>query len=366
MATYIPAFRAQMGDLVYYSAVVTLGEANRLVDYVEDADDWTSETPPELKLQRKLNVPRVERELVPYLVGSSDHFYSALTVEVRPAPMLDGDGVEPLQFEVRERFPGGLEFGSLTLDGTESLYALDGQHRLKSIELAIRQRPQLAREHIALMLIPFQSVPRSQTLFSDLNRFAKPTSKSISLLFTHREGLARVAKGLAAAVPILRDRVNMETTSLSSNSRHFITLSTLYETTKSLAGCSDAEAADHEDEIVERLAGIWTELSDAIPAWRDVRNSVEHPAYLRQRSLCMHGVGQQAVAIAAATAIRQQPDDWRPLVRRLGDVDWALTNPAWQGAGMHGTRVNNTSTSVRQLSALLTERIGASHAALRP
>src|SRR5215217_3532632 len=198
MATFIPAFHARMGDLDYFVSVVTLGEATRLVQYVEQVDGWTSETPPELKLQRKLNLQRVERELVPYLVGGDDHFYSALTVEIRPSP--SDDGVGEIAFEPQNSFAGGLGFGTLTLDGTETLYALDGQHRLKSIELAIRQRPQLAREHITLILIPFRDVARSQSLFSDLNRFAKPTSKSISILFTHREGLARVTKELAQAV----------------------------------------------------------------------------------------------------------------------------------------------------------------------
>src|SRR3712207_2521497 len=136
MATYIPAIRAAMGDVEYYVSVVTLGEASRLIEYVEEVDDWTSETPPELKLQRKLNVQRVEREMVPYLVHNDDHFYSALTVEIRPAPYAGAEG--GVNFSAKDTFPGWPEFGVLTLDGTETLYALDGQHRLKSIERAIR------------------------------------------------------------------------------------------------------------------------------------------------------------------------------------------------------------------------------------
>src|SRR6266545_2698614 len=72
MATVLPAIRARMGDVDYLVTVVTLGEAARMIEYVEQVDGWTPETPPELKLQRKLNVPRVEREMVPYLVASED------------------------------------------------------------------------------------------------------------------------------------------------------------------------------------------------------------------------------------------------------------------------------------------------------
>lgn len=366
MATFIPAFHARMGDLEYFVSVVTLGEVSRLIDFVEEVDEWTSETPPGLKLQRKLNTQRVERELVPYLLSSEDHFYSALTVEIRPALRIDAQGVESIAFESTQQFAGGLEFGMLTLDGSETLYALDGQHRLKSIELAIRQQPQLAREHISLILIPFKSVPRSQTLFSDLNRYAKPTSKSISLLFTHRDGFARIAKRLAETVPLLHDRVNMESTSLSSNSRHFITLSTLYEMTKTLAMCSEAEAEHREFELVDELGKVWSVLSKSIQAWSLVAASEEHPAYLRQRQLCMHGVAQQAIAIAAMQVIRACPNDWEQRLMQFCDVDWRLTNPEWQGTAVHGGRVNNTATSVRLLGALLQNKIGLHEAPSEP
>src|ERR1700694_3800543 len=103
MATYIPALRSLMGDLEYYVSTVTFGEAARMVEYVENVDSWTSETPPELKLQRRLNQQRVERELVPYLTSNPDHFYSALTVEVRPAPYAGGEGT--VAFEAKDSFP---------------------------------------------------------------------------------------------------------------------------------------------------------------------------------------------------------------------------------------------------------------------
>jgi DNA sulfur modification protein DndB len=348
-----------MGDLEYFASVVTLGEVARLIDFVEEVDEWTSETPPALKLQRKMNTQRVERELVPYLLSGEDHFYSSITVEIRPAPRIDAEGVEQVVFNVTQTFPGGLEFGMLTLDGTETLYALDGQHRLKSIELAIRQQPRLARDLVSLIMIPFQSVVRSQTLFSDLNRYAKPTSKSISLLFTHREGFARLAKSIADTVPILRDRVNMESTSLSSNSRHFITLSTLYEMTKTLADCDETEVQQREAELVERLTEVWRLLTESIDAWSLVASSEEHPAYLRQRELCMHGVAQQSIALAVKKIMQKHPLDWQDQLGVLGAIDWRLTNPDWQGIAMHGGRVNNTATSVKMLARSIQQKVGS-------
>jgi DNA sulfur modification protein DndB len=363
MATYVPAIRARLGDLEYFVSVVTFGEAARLVEYVEQTDAWTSETPAELKLQRKLNLPRVEREMVPYLLADQDHFYSALTVEIRPAPYAGGLGA--VTFEPKQTFPGGLEFGVLTLDGTECLYALDGQHRLKSIELAIRQKPELAREHITLILVPFKSIARSQTLFSDLNRYAKGPSRSIAILFTHRESLARIAKALAHGVPLLRDRVNMESTSLSSNSRQFITLSTLYEMTRTLVGRDLPNDDPNEKQYVSDLSDIWSALSNTIGEWQTVVEGREHPAYLRQRYLNMHGVAQQAIAVAVATARRAEGNNWRDILTRFSEVDWRLINPEWEGVALHGGRVNNTTTSVRLLADALQRKLGVGAEAVK-
>lgn len=357
MATYIPAIRTRMGGLEYFVSAVTLGEVSRLINYVEDVDGWTSETPPQLKLQRKLNVQRVEREMVPYLVDTADHFYSALTVEIRP-PLNDGE-MEPIQFEMRDSFPGGVEFGMLTLDGTETLYALDGQHRLKSITLAIRQRPDLAREHISLILVPFQNIERSQTLFSDLNRYARSPSKSISLLFTHRDPLAQAAKTLADTVPLLRKRVNMESTSLSRNARQFITLSTLYEMTKAMLPDYNGDSDTDGDELASLLVPVWATLVASIPEWQMVENEEEHPAYLRQRYLNMHGVAQQAIAVYSGRVIERvpEPKDRQTILGRLGEIDWRIENSRWQGVAVHGGRVNNTATSIRMLADALEKEL---------
>ena len=97
MASTFPAIRAGMGENEFYCSVLTFGEAARLIQFVEDVDDWSADTDPEAKIQRRLNVARVEREMVPYLLTVPDHFYSALTVEIRPAITEGFDGHLPFE-----------------------------------------------------------------------------------------------------------------------------------------------------------------------------------------------------------------------------------------------------------------------------
>jgi len=344
-----------MGENEFFCSVMTYGEAARLIQFVEDVDDWSGDTDPETKIQRRLNVARVEREMVPYLVGVSDHFYSALTVEVRPA-ITDGfDGHLPFE-PMGPTIPGGMMWGQMTLDGTETLYALDGQHRLKSIQLALRVRPELAREQIPVILIPHRSPRRSQLLFSDLNRFAKSPSKSISLLFSHRDPIVSLAKLLMERVPFLSGRVEVETTSLSKHTPNVMTLSSLYEMTRSFTEGRAISDPLPRHEINRQLA-IWESLVEHVAPWGKVASLEEHPAFLRKEYLAMHGVCHQAIAMAVAPLLADGADA-DGVLAPLQQIDWRIANSEWQGVAVQGRHISNTSTTIRNLAGMIHFMIG--------
>lgn len=355
MATTLPALRGRMGDSEFFATMLTFGEVARMVEFVEDVDDWDSETAPEEKTQRRLNVQRVDREMVPYLVETDDHFYSAITVEVRPSLGEEGE-VIPFR-PAGDLLPGGIQYGEVVLDGTQTLCALDGQHRLKSIQRAIRLKQSLAREQLAVILVPFRSSRHSQLLFSDLNRYAKGPSRSINLLFSHRDPLVTLTRRIIANEPFLNGRVEVESTSLSKNTPCVATLSTLYEMTRTFNGQMELDTPETLDIAYERQGAIWTALVRAVGPWTAVADRVEHPAYLRQANLCMHGVGQQAIALAAS-AVLAGADGNLEALGTFGIIDWSVGNRDWQGIAVQGRRVNNTAATVRNLGALLAYRLG--------
>ena len=249
-----------------------------------------------------------------------------------------------------------MTWGQIVLDGTETLYALDGQHRLKSIQLAIRQRPELAREQIPVIFVPHRSQRRSQLLFSDLNRFAKSPSKSISLLFSHRDPVVTLAKTLMERVDFLTGRVEVETTSLSKHTPNVMTLSSLYEMTRSLTEGREVGDPLSQAEVDRQLA-IWGGLTKHVDPWRQVVAREEHPAFLRKEFIAMHGVCHQAIAGAVAPLLTDGADI-DAVLEPLATVDWRISNPEWQGVAVQGRHINNTSTTVRYLSGLLSLKLG--------
>lgn len=357
MASSFPALKGTMGDFDYYVTVMKLGELVKQVGYAEQIQKWDEGIPSEYKKQRKLNMQRVINEMVPYLSLNPDHFYAALTVEVeRP-----GDPKSTIIFEPME---GSDEIGVVKFDGSEQIMALDGQHRLKSIELALKQQPDLARESIAVILVPGnKGFRRSQQLFSDLNRYAKQPSKTLNLLFEHREFFASVAKEVAENAATFKDRVNLETNSLGRKTRHHITLAVLYECVVSfLEGkYSDTESdAKKVQDAVKHVTHIYDDvIAPALPEFKDMLSGSLTPYDLRCKYIYSHSVGEQAIAKAVRSCQEHFDARWEEVVKQaFPKIDWRLINPEWEGSAVQGGSIYTRRQNVDHAATFLKFKLG--------
>jgi DNA sulfur modification protein DndB len=352
MASTFPALRGKMGEMEYVLVMMRLGELVKHVGYAEDIQEWDSGIPSEFKKQRKLNMSRIVHEMVPYLTVNPDHFYAAITAELeRP-----GDPQNRLLFASTEGGDGTM--GILTLDGSERVMALDGQHRLKSIELAMRTHPDLSRESIAVILVPGKGYRKSQQLFTDLNRYAKQPSKTLNLLFEHREFFAVVAKEVGGNARTFRDRVNLETNSLGQKSRQHITLAVLYECVLALL---DGHYVDSENSVtkVREAAEIVRHIYDdvvtpVLPDFEDMLAGKVLPFDLRTKYIFNHSVGQQAIARTIRVVRDQFGDKWEDVVRpAFAAIDWRITSPQWEGAAVQGGAIGSRRQNIEQTATVL-------------
>jgi DNA sulfur modification protein DndB len=351
MASQFPALRGKMGELDYALVMMKLGELVKHISYAEEIQEWDGGIPAEFKKQRKLNMSRIINEMVPYLTATPDHFYGAITAELeRP-----GDPQNKLLFEP----VGGHEtMGILTLDGSEQVMALDGQHRLKSIELSMKTHPDLARESIAVILVPGKGYKKSQQLFTDLNRYAKQPSKTLNLLFEHREFFAVVAKEVASGARTFRDRVNLETNSLGQKAKHHITLGVLYECVLALLDghYNDGEKAEGKiREATNLITHIYDDVvAPTLPEFETMLTGNALPYDLRCKYIFGHSVGQQAIARTIRTARDAAGDQWESVVRKgFAAIDWRLTNPLWEGAAVQGGAIGSRRQNIEQTSTVL-------------
>jgi DNA sulfur modification protein DndB len=174
---FVPALQGSFGSWTYYSALVRIDDVVERVGYATplQANSRLAE-----QIQRRLDDRNRAKEIAEYLLYNQERFFNALVVGVlggQPKwyPFSLSSHVNEHELgEVTERDQDLV--GYLQFTGTQTLFALDGQHRLAGIKLALTSDPALAGEKLGLLFVPHLSNPsgivRTRNLFISLNKKA--------------------------------------------------------------------------------------------------------------------------------------------------------------------------------------------------
>lgn len=237
----LPCLRGKMGDLYYYSVVMSFKDVAQRIKLPREIDEkYESE---ELKLgewiQRKIEPTRIG-EIVDYLAEQQQRFFNSIIVGVFDgSPSWQDISVknpalaEPLTDETISYL--NRTFGILTLSGEESLFAIDGQHRAMGIRAAVRQNTNLGADEVSVVFIAHNTDPdgvvRTRRLFSTLNRYAKPVGKSDIIALSEDDNCAIITRSLIDDFPLLAGKIIVNKTAAISpdDTTHFTNVLTLYD-----------------------------------------------------------------------------------------------------------------------------------------
>jgi DNA sulfur modification protein DndB len=320
-----PVIRGLQARREYFVAMWTLRMLRQISIFDED------ELPPELRAQRTLNKARVP-EISDYMLENPDDYvFSALTVSIDSEVTF-----EPL--------PGQDKLGLLRVPMDARFIINDGQHRRAAIIEALKHRPELDHETIAVVFFLDIGLERCQQMFADLNRYAIRPSRSLGLLYDHRNDKARLAKLVIMKSDFFRDIVDMEKSSLAKRSRKLFTLSAFYN---ACADLIDGMATGNLSEDADFVRGYWEALSDHFPSWGQVREGRIPASEVREGYIHSHGIALQALGLAGNTLLKQHPKDWRKRLDALKKIDWSRSNAeVWEGRAMIGGKVSKVSTNI--------------------
>ena len=172
-----------MGNWEYYVVKMAMKDIMKEVGFASEV--YENKTLDDA-IQRTLNEGRVKREIVRYLALRDDRFFSSIVV----AALGGNPTFTPVEITADPKFTlfkvGKLDeaFGILTFDGGQQYFALDGQHRLKSIKALIEGKedglPEVPQgfldEEISVIMLVRQEedeeefLRRYRRVFSSLNR----------------------------------------------------------------------------------------------------------------------------------------------------------------------------------------------------
>lgn len=331
------AMRGRMGRRDYYVAMVKLSLIPKLFKF----RDW-AELPPEQRAQRVIQKTRIP-EITQYILENEDgYLFSSLTASYNCEPTF-----HPLN--------GQEEIGVLEIPFEADLVINDGQHRRAAIEEALKENAHLGNETISVVLFPWEDLDRMQQMFSDLNRTARTTSKSLNILYNHRDLMSQVALAVIERVEEFKGMVDKDRISLPLRSPKLFTLGSIYDATNALlAAVAEPDFDQKRDMAIEFFEAV----ADVLPEWRKVKVGDLKPYELRQEYIHTHAVMLWAIGAMGHTLISVHPDTWKEKLQTLRSIDWRRTNSEWQGIAMVGTDVVNRRQSRMDAASLLKLKLG--------
>jgi DNA sulfur modification protein DndB len=329
--------RGVIGKREYFVAMMKLSLVPKLFRF----KDW-AELPPEQRAQRVLQKSRIP-EITDYILKNEDgYLFSSLTASYTREPTF-----API--------PGHTQLGVLELPFEADLIINDGQHRRAAIEEALKENPAIGQESISVVLFPWEDMDRVQQMFSDLNRTARTTAKSLNILYNHRDLMSQVALIVAERLPVFNRFVDKDRISLPLRSPKLFTLGAIYDGT--LALLEAVLQNDYEHKLAQALE-FWEAVARNMPLWEQVEAGDLKPAELRQEHICTHAVVLWALGSMGRTLISEHPEDWTKRIASLKAIDWRRTNREWQGVAMSGSDVVNRRQSRMDTASFLKRKLG--------
>jgi DNA sulfur modification protein DndB len=320
-----PVIRGIQSRREYFVAMWSLRMMRQISIFNED------ELPPELRAQRILNKGRIP-EIAGYILDNPDDYvFSALTVSIDSQVDFEPLGAQD-------------KLGILKVPMDAKFIINDGQHRRAAIIAALEQRPELAHETIAVVFFLDIGLERCQQMFADLNRHAIRPSRSIGLLYDHRNDKAKLAKLVILKSRFFKEIVDMEKSSLAPRSRKLFTLSAFYNASADLV---EGLATGNLDEDAKLARDFWEEVATHFPAWTQVKDGRMPASEVREGFIHSHGIALQAIGKAGNALLKQHPKDWKKTLAALEKIDWSRSNAKlWEGRALIGGKVSKVTTNV--------------------
>ncbi len=385
MSDVYPALRGKMGHTEYFVLTVKARALVGLVTFQTTEGGWEWLTLEE-RDQRDINLPRVRNQIAPYLRNDPNHFMGAVVLQADKlandcfGPLVGPGGVSTDAI-ARPYKASAMQFGFLHLGGGEIFKPLDGQHRLKALEFAIKgqddrgeQLPpahiassvsassskdaqslkgsssreydgrtaQIADEDVAVIIVK-ASLDRARKIFTDINSYAKPTTTGQNLITNDSETHAVLARKLTNDVIGAR-LVMYKTNNLTDKDYEFTTLSTISKGIKEILKVHfphkkfDKYPPRDEERVLlwKTTKDIWEKLLDGFELWSIVLED-KHASgdgkrkELRRENLCLRPVPQLCIiqAYIFVTLLSEHKISGDEAIKRLNKIPWGTDDPLW-------------------------------------
>ncbi len=324
----LPAIRSHVGDWIFYVTTLTFLEVKALI---KDPDEIHERKGLSSWIQR-IAIDKHSKEIADYIIDNKQRFLGSLIIGVYGG----NPNWSPLNVKLPEEHEGitqeqvdGIEgkLGLLLLNGQESLFAIDGQHRVAGIKKAlsaVEVNADFEEDNVSAIFVSHDSSStegreRTRRLFTTVNKKAKRISKSAKIALDEDNGFAILTRRLIDSLWIFEDKKNHISYSsggaiLTKDINSITSVVGLYEIIKLLFPTKGRNKFDNErpkdqelDEHLNICSRFFDRLIEKVPSYKNVFiERSKNASYFRNgeyNHLLFRPIGQKAFAGATELLI---------------------------------------------------------------
>ncbi len=370
-----PAMMLKMGDWNYFSVSMKLKDISKHFIF---AKSFGEPTVLDEFMQRKLDEKRTMGDMADF-VKKDDWFYGSIVVASLDEPP-NWYGILPSE-EIETKLdlnPESPSIGYVSFSGENRYFILDGQHRVASINHAIKEKlndKSFEEEEINILIVCEQegiSVQENQIrlrrLFTALNKNAKKTDTITNIIMDEDDLIAIVTRKLVENYDFFsplgmeakkNENINMNTKNIIPKTPYFTSLPTLYEMNDKLINSEkfieivpftnkDKKKRPNDlliNEVYLELLKIWKSFVAVFPELADSEKRKlmrELDAPLTSKTESAHGLLRPVIQeyILGYLLIdsldgntKSQLDNkqnYQKEFKKLKDIDWDLRKPPFR------------------------------------
>lgn len=386
----LPCLRGKMGDWMYYVTLLKFSTVANRVFLPEEIDE-KYKNKENLKLgdwiQRDLETKRI-KDVVDYIQRQEERFFNSLILG-----LYDGNpSYREIEVSTSDHYGEEEEvdyfsktFGILTLNGDESIFAIDGQHRAISIRKAVKKDTSLKDDEICVIFVAHKTDTdgkiRTRRLFSTLNRYAKPVNKKEIIALSEDDNCAILTRRLVEKYDEFNGRILIHgNKSINVNNKDsFTSIIQLYDivvlllcsSTITSVGLTDGEdkkeftnnrkSETELDKFYKQLTDIFDKTISSFTELKNMLiNDIEIDRNLNKTNLIFRPIGQEVFFIVLKAGITDKKAT--KVYDYFAKADFSLNSKVWNEVFWDSETDIMITTTERKKYAyhLIMEKIGIS------
>ena len=364
MSVTMLALKGKMGENEYYITTMKASTLINTVGFASEMQKWPEMSVDE-RMQREIKGDRVISEIVPYIINDPEWFFGSLIVDIY-------SGWEAVEFQnIQEICTTNLaayrdtltSAGFLTLPDNKILIALDGQHRLCALSVAIRgangipgsvkvseslknslePHPEIGNADVTVIFIRHESDAKIRKIFNKVNRYAKQTSKGDNIITSEDDMLAVITRAMFSGTedaplrPINnQELVNWKSNTIPLRSKMLTTAAAIYTMAEVMLEPMDITPKTRRNEEkleqgIRFMNDFWNRALTEVNAFKQYKQYVIDGNPLdkfRKQNLLLKPVTQMALAQAIRTAM-DYGYQYKDLTSKINQINWNPEYYVW-------------------------------------